>query len=261
VKAAVALVALAIAASSAVAVEEKKEASPAQKAQQEKMKACNAEAGEKGLKGDERKGFMSTCLGAKPAPATQQDKMKSCNAEAGSKQLKGDERKKFMSECLKGSPGEGRSAGGRGRRRRRPRDRTSSVPELPRLGSAGADRWRRGAGQSVARVVSRASVTTAAGRQATQPRCWRRSNRRKRRSASAWLLQEWWRKALHAAQRPSAVRSTTTGRPPSMVVSRHPGSAVSQDATSRSMASPRGIVSASRASSAESNSARTIAGR
>ncbi|EXI89493.1 MAG: Phosphate starvation-inducible protein PsiF precursor [Candidatus Accumulibacter sp. BA-94] len=48
---------------------------------------------------------MSTCLGAKPAPATQQDKMKSCNAEAGSKQLKGDERKKFMSECLKGSPG------------------------------------------------------------------------------------------------------------------------------------------------------------
>jgi len=68
------------------------------------MKACNAEAGEKGLKGDERKSFMSTCLGAKPAPATQQEKMKSCNAEAGSKQLKGDERKKFMSECLKGSP-------------------------------------------------------------------------------------------------------------------------------------------------------------
>ncbi|WP_287695335.1 PsiF family protein [Accumulibacter sp.] len=93
-----------MAAGSAVAVEEKKEASPAQKAQQEKMKACNAEAGEKSLKGDERKSFMSTCLGAKPAPATQQDKMKSCNAEAGSKELKGDERKKFMSECLKGSP-------------------------------------------------------------------------------------------------------------------------------------------------------------
>jgi hypothetical protein len=31
-------------------------------AQQEKMKACNTEAGEKKLKGDERKKFMSTCL-------------------------------------------------------------------------------------------------------------------------------------------------------------------------------------------------------
>ena len=31
-------------------------------AQQEKMKACNKEAGEKQLKGDDRKKFMSTCL-------------------------------------------------------------------------------------------------------------------------------------------------------------------------------------------------------
>ena len=31
-------------------------------AQQEKMKACNKEAGEKSLKGDDRKKFMSTCL-------------------------------------------------------------------------------------------------------------------------------------------------------------------------------------------------------
>jgi len=81
---------------------EKKAPSPAQQAQQEKMKACNAEAGQKALKGDERKKFMSECLGAKPAPATQQDKMKTCNAEAGQKALKGDERKAFMSECLKG---------------------------------------------------------------------------------------------------------------------------------------------------------------
>ena len=78
----------------------KKEPSPAQKAQQEKMKSCNAEAGKQSLKGDERKKFMSECLGSKPAPATQQDKMKSCNAEAGKQSLKGDERKKFMSECL-----------------------------------------------------------------------------------------------------------------------------------------------------------------
>ena len=40
-----------------------------------------------------------TGAAAKP---TQQDKMKTCNADAGKKKLKGDERKKFMSECLKG---------------------------------------------------------------------------------------------------------------------------------------------------------------
>ena len=81
--------------------------------QQERMKSCNAEAGKKELKGDERKDFMKHCLsgktpevanadaGAKPA-ATQQDKMKACNADAGKQGLKGDERKKFMSTCLKG---------------------------------------------------------------------------------------------------------------------------------------------------------------
>jgi hypothetical protein len=31
-------------------------------AQQEKMKACSKEAGEKQLKGDERKKFIGTCL-------------------------------------------------------------------------------------------------------------------------------------------------------------------------------------------------------
>lgn len=76
-------------------------------AQQNKMATCNKEAGEKALKGDARKAFMSDCLKAKPeasAPAaapTQQTKMKTCNKDAGEKNLKGDERKKFMSECLK----------------------------------------------------------------------------------------------------------------------------------------------------------------
>lgn len=103
-------------------------------AQQEKMKGCSAEA--KGMKGEERKAFMSKCLKkdyvlkseaapaadkkaaapaakaeAKPAamaaaPATEkakpQDKMKNCNAEANTKALKGAERKTFMSSCLKG---------------------------------------------------------------------------------------------------------------------------------------------------------------
>lgn len=45
------------------------------------------------------KAAMGKGAGAK---TTQQEKMKSCNAEAGKKSLKGDERKKFMSECLKG---------------------------------------------------------------------------------------------------------------------------------------------------------------
>ena len=85
-------------------------------AQQEKMKGCNIEA--KGMKGDERRAFMSKCLkkdyvlksGAaektaeKPAgnaPVKQQDKMKTCNADAKAKALKGDERKAFMKDCMK----------------------------------------------------------------------------------------------------------------------------------------------------------------
>jgi hypothetical protein len=39
---------------------------------------------------------------ATSAKQTQQEKMKTCNAEAGQKKLKGDDRKKFMSDCLKG---------------------------------------------------------------------------------------------------------------------------------------------------------------
>ena len=96
-------------------------------AQQVKMKGCSMEA--KGMKGAERKAFMSKCLKkdyvlkseaageqaaapaaeaeAKPAaiaaaPVKQQDKMKACSAEAKTKALKGAERKAFMSTCLKG---------------------------------------------------------------------------------------------------------------------------------------------------------------
>jgi hypothetical protein len=90
-------------------------------AQQEKMKGCNKEA--TGMKGAERKAFMSKCLKkdytlkaasapaeAKPtasaaaptAAPTQQNKMKTCNADAKTKALKGAERKSFMSSCLKG---------------------------------------------------------------------------------------------------------------------------------------------------------------
>ena len=40
----------------------KKEPTEKQKAQQERMKACNDKAGDKKMKGDERKSFMSACL-------------------------------------------------------------------------------------------------------------------------------------------------------------------------------------------------------
>ncbi len=63
--------------------------------QQSKMKTCNLDA--KGMKGDERKTFMKTCLSKKSD--SQQSRMKTCNMEAGDK--KGPERKTFMSECLK----------------------------------------------------------------------------------------------------------------------------------------------------------------
>src|SRR5687768_11281629 len=69
--------------------------------QQDKMKSCNAEAGTKLLKGDERQAFMSKCLKADNAVNTQQNKMKTCNADAATKNLKGDERQAFMSKCLK----------------------------------------------------------------------------------------------------------------------------------------------------------------
>jgi len=99
----------AFAATGAVAQQDK--ASPEKKltAQQQRMKDCNAQAGEKSLKGDERKKFMSACLrgdsaakAGSPPRTAQQEKMASCNKQAGEKKLKGAERKTFMSDCLKG---------------------------------------------------------------------------------------------------------------------------------------------------------------
>jgi hypothetical protein len=90
------LIAALLAAPLCVLAEEEKAKTP----QQEKMATCNKEAGDKALKGDERKKFMSECLSK--AKMTQQEKMKACNKEAKDKALKGDERKRFMSDCLKG---------------------------------------------------------------------------------------------------------------------------------------------------------------
>ena len=73
----------------------------AENSQQDRMKTCNAKA--VGMKGEERKAFMSKCLGAggeRPAGNAQQNRMKECNEKAAGK--KGEERKQFMSTCLKG---------------------------------------------------------------------------------------------------------------------------------------------------------------
>lgn len=103
----IALIALSGAATLCLAQTAAPAAAPAEKAptaQQNRMGTCNQEAGDKALKGDERKAFMKSCLsGAKmDGRAKQQEKMKSCNKEAGDKALKGDERKAFMKDCLKG---------------------------------------------------------------------------------------------------------------------------------------------------------------
>jgi hypothetical protein len=67
--------------------------------QQEKMKTCNDQA--KDMKGDERKGFMKTCLSAKPAPPPKaESKMAMCNKKTAG--MKADERAKAQSECMKG---------------------------------------------------------------------------------------------------------------------------------------------------------------
>jgi len=66
------------------------------KARQTKVAACHTDA--RGLKGDERRNFMRSCLSIEGKPP-QQGKITICNVQA--KGLKGDERKNFMSSCLK----------------------------------------------------------------------------------------------------------------------------------------------------------------
>jgi hypothetical protein len=64
--------------------------------QQTKVAECSTEA--KGMKRDERKAFMRSCLAIEGKPPLQ-GKMTLCNV--GAKGLVGDERKKYMSDCLK----------------------------------------------------------------------------------------------------------------------------------------------------------------
>ncbi len=65
--------------------------------QQERMKNCNKEAGEKGLKGDERKGFMKTCLSGKTADAPAANA--ECQSKAVEKKLAGAAKASFIKKC------------------------------------------------------------------------------------------------------------------------------------------------------------------
>ena len=75
--------------------------------QQQKMKECAEEGKAKGVKGEERKAFMSSCLSSKGMSHEdinkQQQKMKTCNADAKTKGLKGADYKAFMKSCLSSS--------------------------------------------------------------------------------------------------------------------------------------------------------------
>ena len=75
--------------------------------QQELMKECAEEGKAKGVKGEERKAFMSSCLSSKGMSQEdinkQQQKMKTCNADAKTKGLKGEDYKTFMKSCLSSS--------------------------------------------------------------------------------------------------------------------------------------------------------------
>jgi hypothetical protein len=75
--------------------------------QQQKMKECAEEGKAKGVKGEEHKAFMSSCLSSKGMSQEdinkQQQKMKTCNADAKTKGLKGGDYKAFMKSCLSSS--------------------------------------------------------------------------------------------------------------------------------------------------------------
>ncbi len=77
--------------------------------QREKFAACAHDS--KGLKGDERREFMSDCLKKHPdgaaashdmlGDAAGQGRLAPCNAEADRRKLHGDERRGFLDACLK----------------------------------------------------------------------------------------------------------------------------------------------------------------
>lgn len=80
--------------------------------QTEKAKKCEETAKKRGLKGDDRAAFVSSCMAAKdtadatmsPQEKTKVDNADSCEQQATQKGLKGKDRKAFMKTCDAGSP-------------------------------------------------------------------------------------------------------------------------------------------------------------
>ena len=74
--------------------------------QRQKFADCAHES--QGLKGDERREFMSQCLRKHPAGSKDSvavdsgGRLAPCSAEADRRKLRGDERSAFLGACLKG---------------------------------------------------------------------------------------------------------------------------------------------------------------
>ena len=61
--------------------------------QQKRMGDCNKQASDKGMKGEDRSAFMSTCLKGGG------DKTAACNTQADEKKLHGAARDSFVKKC------------------------------------------------------------------------------------------------------------------------------------------------------------------
>jgi len=88
----VALAVAALCASPAFAQDKDAEKKPLTE-QQKRMGDCNKQASSKGLKGDDRDKFMSTCLKGGG------DKAAACNKEADDRKLHGAARDSFVKKC------------------------------------------------------------------------------------------------------------------------------------------------------------------
>src|SRR5258708_19548315 len=78
----------------------------AQKKQQERMSACNKQAGEKKLKGDPRRKFMSACLGGKSTlasakPQGKRDRAGQSNKQPSLRNLNTQKPTTLFNPCLK----------------------------------------------------------------------------------------------------------------------------------------------------------------
>jgi psiF repeat len=80
--------------------------------QTEKAKKCDETAKKRGLKGDEKATFVSSCMAAKdtasstmsPEEKAKVDNAQSCEQQATQKGLKGKDRKSFMKTCNAAAP-------------------------------------------------------------------------------------------------------------------------------------------------------------